>query len=216
MKIFSYNFFKVFYGVVFKILCRFEVLGKDRVPVRGGVIVASNHASYLDPLVIGAALKRRATFMAREDLFSLPFVGRFVSSFSFPVRRGRPQPSTIKEAVSRLKAGELIVMFPEGGRSSDGGLLDAKRGVGMIAALSGSTVVPAFIEGTERALPVGARFIKPAKIKVFFGNAIEIKPGETGKEFQERIPGDIMEAIGNLRRAGGRAAFAPVKYSQGN
>lgn len=194
-----YWFFRATFQTFFKIFNRLEVIGSECVPKTGGVIVAANHTSYLDPLVIGAALKRHATYMAREGLFKIPLVGTFVGSFSFPVRRGKPQPSTIKEAVKRLNKGELIVMFPEGVRSADGNILDAKRGVGMIAAMSKVPIVPALIKGTEKSLPVGAKVVKPAKIKVIFGKPIEINREEPDKQFQERICRDIMEEIRRLK-----------------
>jgi 1-acyl-sn-glycerol-3-phosphate acyltransferase len=194
-----YWFFRATFQAFFKIFNRLEVIGSEYVPKTGGVIIAANHTSYLDPLVIGAALKRRATYMAREGLFKIPLVGTFVGSFSFPVRRGKPQPSSIKEAVKRLNKGELIVMFPEGGRSAEGNILDAKRGVGMIATMSKVPIVPALIRGTEKSLPVGARVVKPAKIKVIFGKPIEINREEPDKQFQERICRDIMEEIRRLK-----------------
>lgn len=174
------------------------MIGAHKVPSLEGAVIAANHVSYLDPLLIGTALKRRATFMAMEGLFKTPVIGTFVSSFSFPVRIGNPRPSTIKEAVKRLKRGELIVVFPEGGRSADGDLRDAKRGVGMIAATSSARVFPVFIEGADSALPVGAQFIRPAKVRVTFGDPLEIKNGETGKHYQERIAQDTMNTIRNL------------------
>jgi 1-acyl-sn-glycerol-3-phosphate acyltransferase len=196
---FLYLVFKTFFYIFLKVFYRFEVIGSENIPEEGGVIVAANHVSYLDPPVIGTALKRHVTFMAREGLFKIPLFGAFVRTFSFPVRRGRPQPSTIKEAVKRLKRGELIVMFPEGGRSIDGRLLDAKRGVGVIAAISRMPVVPACIKGTENALPVSAKFLRPAKIKVKFGKPLVINKEETDKEIQEMICKEIMEEIKKLK-----------------
>jgi 1-acyl-sn-glycerol-3-phosphate acyltransferase len=197
-----YWLLKTILFICFKIFNRFEVIGSENVPEKGGVIVAANHASYLDPPVIGVALKRQATFMAREGLFKIPLLGAFVRTFSFPVRRGRPQPSTIKEAVKRLKRGELIVMFPEGVRSVDGRLLDAKRGVGVITAISGKPVVPTLIEGTKKALPVGTSFLRPAKITVKFGKPLMIYKEETDKEIQEMICKNIMEEIKKLKGQG--------------
>ena len=194
-----YWFFRNTFLVFFKVFNRLKVTGSENVPGTGGVVVAVNHASYLDPLVMGAALKRRATYMAREGLFKIPAIGEFVRSFSFPVRRDRPQPSTIKEAVRRLKAGELIVMFPEGGRSVGGGILDAKRGVAVIAALGRVPVVPALISGTEVSLPVGSRLLRPAKITVIFGRPLGVGRGETDREYQERICKDIMDTIKKLK-----------------
>lgn len=193
-----YLFFKAIFWIIFKSFFRLEVRGVKNVPRIGGVIVAANHSSYLDPPVIGVALKRQATYMAREGLFKIPLLKNFVSAFSFPVKRGRPRPSTIKEAIQRLKRGELIVMFPEGGRSQDGTLLDPKRGVGLIATIGRVPIVPALIRGTEKALPAGARFIRPAKIRVVFGKPIVVGTGETDKDFQERVARDIMREITRL------------------
>ncbi|MFN3480539.1 MAG: lysophospholipid acyltransferase family protein [Thermodesulfovibrionales bacterium] len=203
MQRFFYLFFKVLFRIVFRSLFCLEVRGAENVPKEGGVIVAANHSSYLDPPVIGVALKRQATYMAREGLFKIPLLRTFVAAFSFPVKRGRPRPSTIKEAVHRLKRGELIVMFPEGGRSENGNFLDPKRGIGLIATMSGVPVVPALIRGTERAFPVGARFIRPAKIRVVFGKPLIIQKdkgsgSEVEKDFQERVAQDIMKAITKL------------------
>lgn len=192
-----YLFFKFLFGIIFRSLFCLEVRGAENVPEEGGVIVAANHSSYLDPPVIGVALRRQATYMAREGLFKIPLLKNFVSAFSFPVKRGRPRPSTIKEAVHRLRRGELIVMFPEGGRSENGKFLDPKRGIGLIATMSGVPVVPTLIRGTERAFPVGARFIRPAKIRVIFGKPLIIQKGysEVEKDFQERVANDIMKEI---------------------
>jgi 1-acyl-sn-glycerol-3-phosphate acyltransferase len=194
-----YWFFRHTFFIFFRVFNRLRVTGYENVPGTGGVIVAANHVSYLDPLVVGAALKRRATYMAKEGLFKIPAIGEFVRSFSFPVRRDRPQPSTIKEAVRRLKNGELIVMFPEGGRSAGGSILDAKRGVAVIAALSRAPIVPALVRGTDASLPVGARLLRPAKITVTFGKPLEVGKGETDKEYQERISRDMMDTIKKLK-----------------
>lgn len=196
----AYRFTTTLFFILLKIFFRLKIIDVEKVPEKGGVIVVSNHVSHLDPLVIGVAIrKRQSTFMAKSGLFKIPLIGAFVRTFSFPVDRDNPQPSTIKEAVKRLKNGEIIVMFPEGGRSRDGSLLDAKRGTGMIAAMSKAAIVPAFIEGTDKALPAGARRIRLSRIKVYFGEPIEIKGTETGKDFQERIGSDIMEAIKSLK-----------------
>lgn len=196
----AYRFTTTLLFILFKIFFRFKIINIEKVPEKGGVIVVSNHVSHLDPLVIGAAIrKRQSTFMAKRGLFKIPLVGAFVKTFSFPVDRDTPQPSTIKEAVRRLKKGELIVMFPEGGRSKDGSLLDAKRGTGLIAALSGAKVIPAYIDGTDTALPAGAKFIRLSSIGIIFGDSIETKNRESGKDFQERIGNDIMEAVRSLK-----------------
>ena len=194
-----YWYFRALFKAVFTALNRIEGIGCENVPKTGGVIIAANHVSYLDPLVVGVALKRRATYMAMEKLFSLPLIGTFVKTFSLPVRNGSPQPSIIKEAVNRLKQGELIVIFPEGGRSADGSIMDPKRGVGVIAGISRAPVIPTLVSGTEKSLPVGAKFLRPAKIKVVFGQPIEIGIKETDRQLHERICRNITEELKKLK-----------------
>lgn len=200
MNDFSYQLIRAVLYIFFKVFNRLEVVGSENIPLNGGAIVAANHVSYLDPPVLGVALKRRPTYIAKEGLFRIPFIGTIiVRGCCFPVKRDKPQPSVIKEAVSRLKKGGVLVLFPEGSRSTDGSFLDAKRGVALIAAMSVVPVVPTLIEGTDRALPAGTKLIKPAKIKVVFGNPLTIGEKETDKVSQERISKEIMERIRNLK-----------------
>lgn len=170
------NFLYKLVALIIRIIVRIngglEVRGKENVPSEGGVLVAANHISYLDPPLVGSVSPRRATFMARQGLFDVPVLGRMIRSAAFPVDREKTRPSTIKETVRRLKGGELIVIFPEGKRSETGKLMEAKRGIGMVAGLSKVPVVPALIVGTDKALPVDARFLKRAKITVIFGKPI--------------------------------------------
>jgi len=199
LKYLLYGLLKAIFKFFFTVYNRLAVVGIENIPKEGGAIVAANHLSYLDPPVLGVALKRRPNFIAKEGLFRIPLFGAFIRLYCFPVHRDRPQPSTIKEVFSRLKEGEVVVVFPEGGRSADGRLQDAKRGIGMIAAISKAPVIPTLIEGTDRALPMGAKFLRPVKIRVTFGTPIEIERGETGRPFQERISRRIMERIKKLK-----------------
>lgn len=195
-----YLFFRFLFRLFFRMVNRLEVVNAERVPAEGGLMVAANHLSYLDPPVIGAALRRRPTYLAKEELFRVPLIRGFIRHFSFPVRRGRPRPSTIKETIRRLNEGELVVIFPEGGLSVDGPGLDAKRGIGLIAAAARVSVVPVLVEGTERALPVGSRMIRPARIRITFGEPVSVKPGEAlNKDRQMEFTREIMEAIEGLR-----------------
>lgn len=195
----AYRIFKIFLYIFFKVFYRLEVFGLENIPREGGFIMAVNHVSYLDPPVIGAVSTRRVRFMAKEGLFKIPFFKLFIKIFSFPIKRDKPHPSSIKEAIQRLKKGELIVMFPEGSRSVDGEFLEAKRGLSVIASISKKPVIPTFIKGTEKALPVGAKFLRPAKITVIFGDPLGMNKEETNKQFQDRINRDIIKEIKNLK-----------------
>ena len=196
---FIYWIIRISLKIFYKLLFRYEVRGAENIPAEGGIIIAANHLSHLDPPLIGISTKRRAIFMAKRSLFHNPVIGFFVRGFSIPVDRDAPRPSTIKEAVGRPKAGEVIVMFPEGMRNKGGDIRGGERGVAMVAAMSQSKIVPALIEGTEKALPVGAKFIKPAKVRVTFGKPLEYRVAENSKDFQQRITEEIMDRIRELK-----------------
>ncbi len=190
---FLYYFFKGVLKVIYWALFRYTVEGAENVPSSGGVIIASNHLSYIDPPLIGIALKRRPLFVAKGSLFDNPLIGWFVRLYSLPIDRDNPKPSTLKEAVRALRSGRVLVIFPEGTRSSDGSIGEGKRGVGLLAALGRVPVVPTLVEGTERALPRGALFIRPAKVRVTFGRPIYYNREGTDEEFTKEIMQRIRE-----------------------
>jgi len=206
---------KLFYNIIYKLVAlsiritfRFngglEILGKENIPADEGIIIAPNHISYLDPPIIGAVLPRKANFMAKKGLFEVPVLGWMIKGAAFPVDRDKPRPSTIKEAVRRLKNGQIVIMFPEGHRNDTGELMDGKRGIGMVATLSRATIIPAFIKGSDRALPPKAKWLKRAKISVVFGKPIYYTFTKDGKkqrsnELQEDISNKIMSSIAALK-----------------
>jgi 1-acyl-sn-glycerol-3-phosphate acyltransferase len=192
----------VLIGLILRSRGRLYIKGADNIPLEGGVIIAANHTSYLDPPLMGAATPRRATFMARKGLFSIPLIGWFIKHYAFPVDRTKTLPSTIKESVRRLKNGELLVIFPEGRRSETGELTEGKRGVGMVAALSKAVVVPAFISGTDKMLPVGAKWLKQADILVRFGRPLDFHiTNGRDENLHISITKKIMTAIGELKKS---------------
>jgi 1-acyl-sn-glycerol-3-phosphate acyltransferase len=127
-----------------------RVTGRGNVPRSGGVIIACNHISNLDPPVLGSAVPRRVSFMAKSELFTtragefyLPRLG------AFPVNRRGVDTAALRAGVAELESGRALIVFPEGTRSHDGRMLPLKAGIGLIAARSGVPVVPAFMWGTH-------------------------------------------------------------------
>jgi len=180
-----------------------EVVGKENIP-KEGVIIASNHISYLDPPIIGSVTPRRCNFMAKKRLFDVPVLGWLIKLAAFPVDREKPRPSTIKEAVKRIRNGHIVVVFPEGTRNETGDLLEPKPGIGMVAVMSRAPIVPAYISGSDRALPPGAGWLKRAKIKVVFGKPIyytstEESAARAGHDKREELSRMIMDAIRELK-----------------
>jgi 1-acyl-sn-glycerol-3-phosphate acyltransferase len=204
------NSFDKFVAFSFRCIIRIngglEVIGMENIPKQGGALVAANHISYLDPPAIGSVIPRKPTFMARKGLFEVPVLKWFIRHFAFPVDRERPRPSTIKDAVKRLRSGELVLMFPEGRRNDLGGLLTAKRGIGMIASLGNVPVIPAIIIGSDNALPPAARWLKRAKISVVFGTPLDFTAlkddmKDDSHALHEEISNAIMsEILGLLQR----------------
>jgi 1-acyl-sn-glycerol-3-phosphate acyltransferase len=177
-------------------LFRFRATGKENIPQKGGFLIASNHASYLDPVMVGVACPRLLNYMARHDLFNnAAFAWILKYSRAFPVKRKSADLGAIKEAIRRLKNGEGLLVFPEGGRQASVYVSEPEAGVGFLAAKSGVPVIPAFVSGTDRAWPRHARFIKPAtKISVHFGKQIHIE----GRMPYQDIARKIMENIRHL------------------
>jgi 1-acyl-sn-glycerol-3-phosphate acyltransferase len=158
-------FFRLGYGL--------EVFGAERVPKRGGVVVACNHLSYLDPPLLGTVCPRRLHFMARADLFQHWLLGTYLRAVGvLPLQRGEGDVAALRGAVDRLHRGEAIAIFPEGGRQFSGVVGAARRGVGLLAATAHVPIVPALVQGTFQALTPGTSRLRRSKIRVAFGAPI--------------------------------------------
>src|ERR671919_357943 len=147
---------------------RLRRLGREHVP-DGGVVLAANHRSFLDPFAIGYCLPRPIYFVAKQELFRNPVLGWFLNCMgAFPVRRGESDEYSMETALELLERGKPVVIFPEGTRIRAGSLAKPKRGVGRLALQSGAPVVPIAITGSERARSGGIK-IKPVKVHVRCG-----------------------------------------------
>lgn len=191
-----YNILKAIAILILKIVFRIRVSGKKYIPQEGGFIIASNHFSYLDPIAIGVACPRRLNFMARDDLFYNPFFSWLITTLgAFPVKRHSPDSSALKEAIRRVRNGQPLVLFPEGRRGSQGLPLEPQAGIGFLVAKLDVPVIPAFVRGTERALPKGAKFIRPEKIFVYFGKEIFIERRQPYQDISQRIMEEIRRLV---------------------
>lgn len=197
---------------IFRLLCRvfvtvwnrFETRGSENIPAEGGVIVAANHASYLDPPVVGSGIMHRVVrFMARDTLYKKGFVHWLLTNLAtVPISRDRGDLAALKKSLKVLKDGGCLGVFPEGTRTGDGGLQTAKGGIGFLIAKSAVPIVPAYVDGSFRAYPRGAKFIKPVKIRVYYGPPIqpsEIAALGEGRDSYEKAAALVMARIAAIR-----------------
>jgi 1-acyl-sn-glycerol-3-phosphate acyltransferase len=186
-----------------KIFFDFDAHGLEYVPLRGGVLAAANHASYLDPPLLGNATPRVMYYMARADLFGGKFGGPFIKAWgAFPIRRDMWSAGGLKEALRKLDEGKLVLFFPEGTRTYDGNLRRAMVGAGLLAYLARAPVVPAYIDGTFEVLPRGAKTPRRAKVTVSFGPPVELaryRRMPPSKEAYSLAAAEIMARIAAVR-----------------
>src|SRR5437868_12956573 len=194
--------FRVMYAVYF----RWRVFNPERVPRVGPVILASNHASYLDPMLVGAALPRGINYLAREDMFDLPVIGWILHRWqAVPVNREGGGAKGLRAILDRLLAGGAIILFPEGTRSADGNLQPARSGIGLTVIKSSAPVVPVRVFGTFEAFSRRMRFpkfrrhvaVKYGKPMYFERLRAEAKecPKERLKQIYQQIADELMAAI---------------------
>ena len=185
-------------------LCfRLKVIGGENIPPGGGAIIAANHMSYLDIPLLGCSLKRRADFVGKAELFKNPVVGfLFRRLGGFPIKREGIDRLAIEEAVRRLRAGRLVVFYPEGRRSEDGLLQQPKPGIGMVAAKARVPIIPALIEGTEQVLPKRSKRLRFHPVIIKFGPPLDPSKFfevEMGKIAYTKISQAAMAGIQKLK-----------------
>lgn len=151
-----------------KIFFRFRVEGRENFPAQGPCIVVSNHASYLDPIVIGCAAPRRIYFMAKEELFRNPLSAFFLKQLgAFPLRREEGDRQAIKRIFSLLREENVVGLFPEGTRN-EGKVRDFRPGAIKLLLKAQVPVIVGRIDGTFDSLPRGRKIPRLVPISVFF------------------------------------------------
>lgn len=186
---------------VFRLIFTLEHFGEENVPETGAVIVAGNHPSYLDPLLITIPIDRRIFFMAWDKLFSIPVLGTLMrQAGAFPVRLGTKDPNAYQKALDVLSDGKALGIFPEAGRTAEGPMNPLKTGTARLAIESGAPIVPVTITGAYDAWPSSRLVPWPRKITVKYHKPIALDPDEVlrrggEKEYHEEVMRDVRDAI---------------------
>lgn len=192
MNAFLYDLAKYTFWGMFGSVWRMRVYGGEHMPRSGPVIVACNHVSYFDPPVLGTASPRRIQYMAKEELFRIPVLGRAIHAVgAYPVDRKGSATGAIKRSVEVLRAGGVIGIFPEGGRNVTGSA-QARAGVALLASLANAPVVPARLTGTDEA-----KRLQP--FRVYFGKPLRLpQDRKATREEMANFTDDVMHAIRSL------------------
>ena len=164
-----------------------KVKGLEHVPKTGGVLIVSNHQSYLDPVVLAVRLSRPFAYLADAKLFKFaPFAWLIRSLNAFPVKQGKGDVGAMKEVIRLLNEGWALNVFPEGTRTETGELEPVQPGVALMIRRTNVPVVPAVIHGAYRAWPRFNLLPRPGTVRVLYGPAIDTT-GLSGREIVGKL-----------------------------
>jgi 1-acyl-sn-glycerol-3-phosphate acyltransferase len=176
-----------------------KVYGARRVPKTGGVLLVSNHQSFLDPVLLGVRLNRPLSYMAKSELFKIaPFAWFIRSLGAFPVKQNSADIRALREAIERAQEGRALSIFPEGSRTADGQLLPIEPGIALVIRKAKVRVVPAVIDGSFDAWPQHRKMFRPARIRVLYGHPLDLS-NMSREQVMETIAKTFREMLDELR-----------------
>lgn len=186
----SWRFFRFLCQWAMVLLLKARCFGVHRVPARGGALLVCNHQSFFDPILVTMALTRESSYMARDSLFRNRWFKRLIEHLNaFPVRRNEADLSAIKGALRRLKRGLVLVMFPEGTRTSDGQIAAMLPGLAAVAKKARIPIVPTLIDGMYQAWPRHGPLPGPGDVVIEYGQPIY------PDEYADLDPQQLMDLI---------------------
>jgi 1-acyl-sn-glycerol-3-phosphate acyltransferase len=205
------------FRALFKFYFGRRVYNAERVPLEGAVILASNHASFLDPPLVGSGVRRGINYLARENLFRFPVMGWVLRQWQVvPVDRDGGGAVGLRAILDRLLAGGAIILFPEGTRTRDGQLQPARSGIGLTVIKSTAPVVPVRVFGMFEAYGRHLRFPRPRRVAVKYGQPMHFEQLRAEakvcskarlKEIYQQVADEIMAAIAGLKPHEDKARF---------
>jgi len=181
---------------LFRVLFTYDCRGEENVPARGPAVIAANHPSYLDPLLLSLQVRRPIYFMAWDALFEIPGLAWLIRRLrAFPVQLKRPDPRSTREAVRLLGAGAVVMIFPEAGRSLDGSLQRFQSGAFRLACALKVPVLPVTILGGHEAWPPGRILPRPGRLTVIYHPVIEPLPAHDARAAAQALSRRVRAAI---------------------
>jgi 1-acyl-sn-glycerol-3-phosphate acyltransferase len=175
---------------------RLEIHGAEHVPAHGPFVLAPVHRSNLDFILVATVRRPRMRYMGKASIWKSRALGRFVSMLgAFPVHRGTADRESLRTCLEVIENGEPLVMFPEGTRRSGDTVEDLFDGPAYVAARAGVPLVPVGIGGSDEAMPVGAKFIKPHKIVLVVGPPIHPPAGDGTGRVKRRVVRELTAQL---------------------
>ena len=194
---------RAFLAPLARLVFRPTIIGKQNVPRSGAVLIASNHLSFIDSVVITLVAPRSVSFLAKSEYFTGTGFKGLVSRLFFtgigaiPVERsaGQAAQDALNSGLAVLQRGDAFAIYPEGTRSRDGRLYRGRTGVAWLALTSGATVVPVALTGTQNIQPPGSNRIRLTRVTVEFGTPVPVSGAADSGKARRAVTDDIMEVI---------------------
>jgi 1-acyl-sn-glycerol-3-phosphate acyltransferase len=175
---------------------RLEVRGREHVPSHGPFVLAPVHRSNLDFILVSTVTRARMRYMGKDSIWKWRWGGKFVSMLgAFPVHRGSADREALRTCLEVIENGEPLVMFPEGTRRSGLVVEDLFDGPAYVAARTGAPLVPVGIGGSDKAMPVGSKLIRPHKVVLVVGEPIAPPPGDGSGRVRRRVVRELTEQV---------------------
>jgi 1-acyl-sn-glycerol-3-phosphate acyltransferase len=194
-----WRFARMLMRPVVTLMFQLKVYGAQYVPSRGGVLIVSNHQSYLDPVLLGIFLRRPMAYLAKSELFENKYFAWIIRSLNaFPIRQGAGDIGAVKEIIARLKQGFVTNVFPEGTRTEDGELQPIQAGAALVIRRAGVPVIPCIIEGSFQAWPRKKKIFGPYPISVLYGPPLQVE-GLKGEQIIQLIDRTLHQMVAELR-----------------
>jgi 1-acyl-sn-glycerol-3-phosphate acyltransferase len=179
-----------------RLFWRLRVDGRDRVPAEGPFILSPVHRSNVDTPLAACVTRRRVRFLGKDSMWKYRWSAWFFTTLGgFPVHRGTPDREALRRCEAALRRGEPVVVFPEGTRRSGPVVEDLFEGAAFLAVRTGVPIIPVGVGGSEQAMPKGAKFIHPVKVRMLVGRPLLPPPREEGGRGNRRHAHELTEAL---------------------
>ncbi len=195
---------------------REQVEGLDHVPAEGPFILSGVHRSNIDTPLVAAVTRRRLRYMGKKEMWKFPPAAwLFTTLGGFPVNRGAADREALRTCIEVLRGGEPLVIFPEGGRRSGPVIGEIFEGAAYLSAKTGAPIVPVGIGGSEAAMPIGAKFLRPVKVHLVIGPPLHPEGSGTKnasrrvvRELNERLRSELQRLFDEAQKKAGRPTSA--------